>query len=157
MNINDKISVAIKDQLEYRGYDLVSVNVVLGSRAAVDLFIDRLDGKPVSIDDCVAVSQIASAVLDVEDIIQGKYNLNVSSPGETRPLRTENDFERFCGGDVTIELENPINESGKKKIRGILQKIENSVVYLSEKHQENDTKIEFSEIKKAVLHRVFKI
>jgi ribosome maturation factor RimP len=155
--LGDKIASVLKDPLENKGYDLVKVDVSLGSRAAVEVFIDRFDNQPVSIDDCVAASQLASAILDVEDLIQGKYNLNVSSPGESRPLRTEKDFERFCGNEIIVELLNPSDE-GKKKFRGTLIKIEDSIIYLKEaKNNSSETKINFSDIKKASVRRVFKI
>lgn len=156
MVLGDKIASVLKDPLENKGYDLVKVDVVLGSKASVEIFIDRFDNQPVSIDDCVAASQLASAILDVEDLIQGKYNLNVSSPGENRPLRTEKDFERFCGNEVTVELAAP-SEEGKKKIKGTLLKIENAIVYVKEAKNESETKIHFSDIKKASVRRVFKI
>ena len=156
MVLGDKIASVLKDPLENKGYDLVKVDVVLGSKASVEIFIDRFDNQPVSIDDCVAASQLASAILDVEDLIQGKYNLNVSSPGENRPLRTEKDFERFCGNEVTVELVAP-SEEGKKKVKGTLLKIENAIVYVKETKNESETKINFSDIKKASVRRVFKI
>ena len=156
MVLGDKIASALKDPLEDKGYDLVKVDVVLGSKASVEIFIDRFDNQPVSIDDCVAASQLASTILDVEDLVQGKYILNVSSPGESRPLRTEKDFKRFCGNEVTVELVAP-SEEGKKKVKGTLLKIENAIVYVKEAKNESETKVNFGDIKKASVHRVFKI
>ncbi|MBR1735257.1 MAG: ribosome maturation factor RimP [Alphaproteobacteria bacterium] len=157
MALNNKISEIIKDQLKNKGYDLVKVDVSFGSKASVNIDIDRFDGKPVSIDDCVTANQLISAILDVENLIHEKYNLNVSSPGEFRPLNNEDDFQRFCGHDVVIELNQPIKENGQRKLRGVLLKIDNSVVYLNEKNESSETKIDFSNIKKASVHRVFKI
>ena len=54
-------------------------------------------GGGVTLDDCAEVSRDASAVLDVEDIIPHHYNLEVSSPGLDRPLRTPAEFARFAG------------------------------------------------------------
>ncbi len=156
MVLGDKIASALKDPLEDKGYDLVKVDVVLGSKASVEIFIDRFDNQPVSIDDCVAASQLASTILDVEDLVQGKYILNVSSPGESRPLRTEKDFKRFCGNEVTVELVAP-SEEGKKKVKGTLLKIENAIVYVKEAKNESETKVNFGDIKKASVRRVFKI
>lgn len=156
MLLDDKIASVLKDPLKNKGYDLVKVDVSLGSKAVVEVFIDRFDNQPVSIDDCVAVSQLASAILDVEDFIQGRYNLNVSSPGENRPLHTEKDFERFCGNEVTIELVNP--HDGRKKFNGKLAKIEDSIVYLKEaENNSSEIEINFCDIKKANVRRVFKV
>ena len=49
----------------------------------VRLFIDKDGG--VTVDDCADVSRQVSAILDVEDPIADKYNLEVSSPGLDRP------------------------------------------------------------------------
>ena len=57
-----------------------------GRFMTVRLFIDKEGG--VTVDDCADVSRQVSAILDVEDPIADKYNLEVSSPGLDRPLFT---------------------------------------------------------------------
>lgn len=63
--------------------------------------IDVLDepGQPISVtvDQCADVSRDVSAALDVADLVEHEYVLEVSSPGVERPLRTLRDFERFAG------------------------------------------------------------
>ena len=49
------------------------------------MFIDDADDG-ISVEDCEKVSRQVSGVLDVEDLIQGEYTLEVSSPGMDRPL-----------------------------------------------------------------------
>ena len=51
----------------------------------------------VSIRDCEIVSRELERWLDVEDIIDRRYILEVSSPGLDRPLRDERDYRRFKG------------------------------------------------------------
>jgi ribosome maturation factor RimP len=53
-------------------------------QSVLRIYIDKPDG--VSIDDCERVSRQVSALLDVEDPVSGKYQLEVSSPGLDRPL-----------------------------------------------------------------------
>jgi ribosome maturation factor RimP len=56
-------------------------------------------------------------LLDEQDFFDGKpYNLEVSSPGVDRPLKTERDFARIVGRDVTVHLSAAVN--GKKTVRG---------------------------------------
>jgi ribosome maturation factor RimP len=43
------------------------------------------------------VSEDLSAVLDVEDAVDHRYTLEVSSPGLDRPLRGADDYVRFTG------------------------------------------------------------
>ncbi|HEX7127077.1 MAG TPA: ribosome maturation factor RimP [Thermodesulfobacteriota bacterium] len=72
------------------------------------LFIDKPGG--VSLDDCTAMSRELSPVLDVEDPIEHAYHLEVSSPGATRPLKTDRDFERFRGRRVRISTYEKIGD-----------------------------------------------
>ena len=55
------------------------------------------------LDDCAALSRELGAVLEVEDVIQAAYRLEVSSPGLDRPLKTPKDYERFVGSLVKIK------------------------------------------------------
>jgi len=66
------------------------------------LFIDREEG--VSLDDCSMVSREISDYLDVEDMIEQPYHLEVSSPGLERPLRNVNEFKRFRGQKARVKL-----------------------------------------------------
>lgn len=79
--------------------------------------IDSEDG--VNVEDCAAVSRQLSTLLDVEDFISQAYNLEVSSPGLDRPLRSTEDFERFVGDKVRIKTAEKVR--GQKVHRGILQ------------------------------------
>lgn len=77
-------------------------------------------GFGVSLDDCAEVSRDASVVLDAhEELIPQHYNLEVSSPGLDRPLRTPADFARFVGQTVKVKLEKPAPD-GQKLLRGKL-------------------------------------
>ena len=73
----------------------------------------------VTLEDCVEVSRDASAVLDVEDFIAPHYQLEVSSPGLDRPLRSEADFVRFRGRLARVKLAKPAPD-GQRVLRGIL-------------------------------------
>jgi ribosome maturation factor RimP len=83
------------------GLELVEVEYKSeGGRMVLRLFIDREGG--VALDDCSAVSRELAEILDVEDFIRGRYNLEVSSPGLDRPLKKQADYERFVGRLVKI-------------------------------------------------------
>ena len=99
------------------GYELTDLEVKVGGRdGVVRLFIDHPDG--IGLDDCEAVSREVSAILDVEDPIPGNYNLEVSSPGLDRRLRTREHFERFAGEEVRIKMRVPIE--GRRNYRGVI-------------------------------------
>lgn len=110
------------------GLELVDVEIGgAGGRQALRLFIDRPGG--VSLDDCTAVSRVVSAALDVEDPIQGAYDLEVSSPGLDRPLRTPEHFLKFAGQKVRVKTYGPLAEcENRKTFVGILKGFEDGKV-----------------------------
>ena len=59
------------------------------------ILVDRPGG--VSVDECGSFSREISDLLDVEELIESSYNLEVSSPGLDRPLRTDADLRRARG------------------------------------------------------------
>ncbi len=108
------------------GFELADLDVHLGRRGLLRLFVDRDGG--VTLDDCQQVSQQIGAFLDVEDPLPGSYVLEVSSPGFDRRLRTLRHFERFVGEQVRIELKDP--RDGRRKFAGRLAGVEGSDVLL---------------------------
>ena len=104
-----------------------------GRFLTVRLFIDKDGG--VTVDDCADVSRQVSAILDVEDPIADKYNLEVSSPGLDRPLFTLPQFERYIGQDIAVHLRIPVME--RRKWQGTLVKIEGDVLILMVDGQPN--------------------
>ena len=85
--------------------------------------IDHEDG--VKVAHCTAVSKELGVHLEVEDPIPVRYHLEVSSPGLDRPLKNEGDFERFAGRQILIRTHRSV--AGRRKIRGILEGVENGV------------------------------
>jgi ribosome maturation factor RimP len=80
------------------------------------LYIDKEGG--VSLDDCQRVSQEVGTVLEVEDPIPHRFNLEVSSPGLDRPLRTEASFRDAVGRQVRVAAREPI--AGRRNFTGRL-------------------------------------
>ena len=96
------------------GLELIEVEIGgAGGRQTLRLFIDKAGG--VSLEDCSSVSRSVSAALDVEDPIAGAYDLEVSSPGLDRPLRTPEHFEKFKGSKVRVKTFGPVAECENRK------------------------------------------
>lgn len=86
----------------------------IGRDAVLRLFIDKEGG--VTLDDCADLSRELSAVLDVEDVIETHYTLEVSSPGLDRPLKKEQDYDRFTGRLIKVRTYEPYpDDSGNKR------------------------------------------
>ena len=73
-------------------------------------------------------------MIDVEDPIADKYNLEVSSPGLDRPLFTLPQFERYIGQDIAVHLRIPVME--RRKWQGKLERIEKDMITLIVDDQE---------------------
>jgi ribosome maturation factor RimP len=93
--------------LEELGFELVEVQYRREQNGWVlRLIIDKQDG--ISLGDCAAVSREMSQLLDIEDFVDQAYNLEVSSPGLNRPLKSMAEFERFVGRKAKIKTVEPI-------------------------------------------------
>lgn len=99
------------------GCELVQCEYANNSGAwCLRVFIDKVGG--VTLEDCSAVSQQLSVLLDVEDFIPHSYHLEVSSPGIFRTLQDEQDFERSLGERVKVKTF--ARQRGRRRFCGIL-------------------------------------
>ncbi len=110
------------------GLELVDIDLRLGRHGLLRLYIDRRSDAEggVTLADCELVSGQIGALLDVEDPLPGAYDLEVSSPGLDRKLRTAEHFERFIGHEVRVELSQA--REGRKRLKGRLEGLENGVI-----------------------------
>lgn len=84
----------------------------------VRVLVDRLGG--VDLDTIGEVAKTISAELDLhEDLVPGSgYQLEVSSPGVERTLRTPSHYERFVGSLLSVKTKEAID--GSRRFRGVL-------------------------------------
>ena len=88
-------------------YEIVDVEYVReGSDWFLRAYIDKEGG--IRINDCERISRALEAALDREDFIKDAYTLEVSSPGLTRALKKERDFERNRNKPVEVHLFRPM-------------------------------------------------
>jgi ribosome maturation factor RimP len=135
--LEDRIVDLIGPGLDSAGYRVVRVRLTGGKgRRTLQIMIDRNDDAAITVDDCADASRLVSAILDVEDPIDGHYILEMSSPGIDRPLTREADFVRWAGFDAKIELRQP--QEGQRRFRGRLIGCDDGIVTLrTEKGEEN--------------------
>jgi ribosome maturation factor RimP len=122
------------------GYDLVEIERSAGGllRVTIDLpwsgpisEVAAAAGAPepfVTVEDCEKVTRQLQFALEVDGIDYKR--LEVSSPGIDRPLRNEQDFERFAGEVIDITLKAPMGAAAagqvaanRKKFRGTLERV----------------------------------
>ena len=75
---------------------------------------ERTDGT-LTIDDCEKIHNLISPTLDVEELIPNAYNLEISSPGLSRPLVRKSDFTTHIGFLIKLELYEPVDNCKKYK------------------------------------------
>lgn len=123
-----KITEIISPLVEEQGLTIVQVKLA-GADTGYTLQVMAEDPKTgrLGIDDCTKLSHSISDILDVEDPISGRYNLEVSSPGIDRPLIHETDYLRFKGFECKIELSIP-TDIGQKRFRGFILGCEDGII-----------------------------
>ena len=83
------------------------------------LYLDKHGGP--NIDELGRISRQLSELLDTQDIVQGSYTLEVSSPGINRPLKKPEHFQRFIGKRVRVRTGDMIE--GRRSFLGILHEV----------------------------------
>jgi ribosome maturation factor RimP len=145
-DIVEELAKPIADELSF---ELVDVEYLKeGANWYLRIFIDKPGG--VTIDDCQALSERMSVILDREDPIKQSYMLEVSSPGE-RPLKKDRDFERFRGEYVEIRLYQPLN--GKKVYEGELLGLKGNIIEIK---TDDGTAMGFDRKETALVRRVIR-
>jgi ribosome maturation factor RimP len=121
MNSTKKIEDIITPIVVEESCELLDITIIKqAGQQIVRVFIDKPKG--VLMEDCVRVSRAIGHILEVEDPIEGRYNLEVSSPGLNRPLRTKEHFIHVVGKKVDVQTTEKID--GRKRYRGVLTNID---------------------------------
>jgi ribosome maturation factor RimP len=116
-DIASKIEEIARRVAGSEGLEVVEVEVKGGgNNRLVRIAIDKPEG--VTHGDCELMSQQVGTILDVEDIIPGRYTLEVSSPGVERKLIKPQDYERFQGKKAKITLRDAVE--GRRNWEGTL-------------------------------------
>lgn len=114
--IVDSVTNAIQPIIDSFDMEIVEVEFKKwnGSDTLI-VYIDKDGG--IDLNDCEKVHHAIDPILDELDITHGKaYNLNVSSPGLDRPLKTPRDFEKALKKEdklMEVSLFKPIDKLKK--------------------------------------------
>lgn len=112
---SDQLIQLITPWITPLGYQIIYLEIQSHRQKTLRIYIDFLDsaeGKSIGIEDCVKVSRGLEDHLDQDPkilaLLADHYELEVSSPGVDRPLRTSHDFQRFAGQEVRIHVYRPM-------------------------------------------------
>ena len=124
----EKTTALLQPILDREQFELVDVEYVKEAGTwYLRAYIDKPGG--ITIDDCELVSRALSDKLDEEDFIDEAYVLEVSSPGLTRPLKKQKDYERNIGKPIDVKLFRVAG--GRKEFTGILRSFNDDTVTVS--------------------------
>ena len=125
---NSELKQLLGPVVEALGCELWGLELQTGGKTKLlRMYIDRAE-EGIGVDDCERVSRQASAVLDVEEAINGEYILEVSSPGMDRPLYELSQYEQFIGEDISLRLRFPYE--GRRNFKGRLTGIDDDEIVL---------------------------
>ena len=122
-----EIAALVEPVLEDMGFRLVRVVMSRRDGGTIQIMADKAGGA-INVDDCASISRRLSPLLDAHDPIEGRYFLEVSSPGIDRILVRPSDFEDWAGFETKVELKELID--GRRRFRGVLEGYENGEMLL---------------------------
>ncbi len=131
--LEERVRSLAEPVLARHGAELVELLVGRGRTQLVRLVADREGG--IDLETCARVSEEVSRLLDAEDPIQGRYTLEVTSPGLNRPLRTATDFRKNVGRKVRIVL-------ARSQVEGDVKEVGEDSVTVATKSGEVDVRLE---------------
>ena len=131
-----ELKEVIKNIVEDNGCELYDIELTEeGGHKYYRVYITKPGG--VSLKDCAAINNLISPIFDIEDPVDGKYFLEVSSPGIERKLTKPEHFEKSIGENVKVTL------NDGTKVKGQLKSFVNNEAEIGKE------KVKFDDIKKA--------
>ncbi len=111
--VADRVAAIVAPAVESLGLDLYDVE---HTGSAVRVLVDRPGG--VDLEAITSATRALSRALDEADPIEGRYTLEVSSPGLERPLRRPEHFAAAVGAEVSVKTRPGVE--GERRLAGVL-------------------------------------
>jgi ribosome maturation factor RimP len=145
--VGAKVAELLEPHIERQGYELVSVEYRKGTRSSLlRLLVDK-PGGGIGLDDLEKLSPTLGDLLDVYDPIDGRYTLEVSSPGLNRPLRKLEHFEAVRGQRVKVKTHHA--HDGQKSFLGKLIEVNSSGIEMDDESSRRRVTIGFDDMQGA--------
>jgi len=144
LEISAFIEKSLLENEELQHLFLVKINVnEVAKTKKINVFIDS-DG-PLTIEDCTKLSRVINKAAEEENLIEGDYTLEVSSPGADAPLKFPRQYIKHIGRTIKIEKNDKTSLVGKLTSANEIQ----IQLEITEKKSTITVEIPFPEIKKA--------
>ena len=135
-----RLTELIEPEASALGFELVRVRMMQSEAGDGGLALQVMAEDPATgqlvIDQCAALSRRISAVIDAreeagEELVEGAYHLEVSSPGIDRPLTRAKDFANWAGHEARIVLDK--SAEGQRTLKGDLVGIDGDRVTIADR------------------------
>jgi len=132
-----RLTDVIEPEAQALGFELVRVKMTgSGDERTLQVMAEDPDNGQLIVEQCAQLSRAISERIDAieeggEELVQGAYHLEVSSPGIDRPLTRAKDYANWAGHDAKIALVEKID--GHRKLQGELVGIHGETVTIADK------------------------
>lgn len=145
--VAERVAALIEPHLERQGYELVSVEFHRGTRSSILRILADRPGGGISLSDLEQLSPLLGDLLDVYDPVEGRYTLEIASPGLNRPLRKLVHFEAVRGGRIRVRTH--AARGGQKLFAGRLVSVSAEGIEMDDEAGRQRIAIGFREMKDA--------
>lgn len=122
--VEERIKGLAKPIVEQGDLFLVDVERKGSGGTEVWVYVDSGSGD-VGLDVCSRISRELGVVLDAHDLFEGRYRLNVSSPGLSRPLSDRRQYGKNRGRKVRVKYR---DGEEYEKLEGYLREVSDEAV-----------------------------
>src|SRR5579885_1843480 len=145
--VASKVMELLGPHIERQGFELVAVEYKGGARGGfLRICVERRRGGT-RLKDQENMSRMVGDLLDVYDPVEGRYTLEVSSPGINRPLTKLSHFQQHRGRRVRVRTHHA--HDGQKSFVGVLAEVSASGIELEDEISKRRLTLGFEEIKEA--------
>ena len=124
MSAAERVHELVAASLDEADVELVDLEVKPG---LLRVIVDRPGG--IDLEAIAELTRSLSRLLDEADPIDGRYSLEVSSPGLERPLRTPAHFQRFVGTTISVKTHPEVE--GERRLQGNLDAADDDGINLA--------------------------
>ncbi|RXK00583.1 MULTISPECIES: ribosome maturation factor RimP [Arcobacteraceae] len=125
MNLEESIEIAVQG-CGAEVYDIVSLKE--NDMNIFRVYVTAKEG--INLDKCAEISRMISPILDLDEPMNGKYNLEVSSPGIERKLKNPRHYKASIGDKVKLK------DFDKNTIKGELLSADDNEIKIKTEHGE---------------------
>lgn len=145
----EKVEFYVKPIVANLDLELWGIEIQSAAKTVVRIFLENA-----GIDECTQVSRLLGLALDVEEVFNTPWVLEISTPGLDRTFFKLEQLSSFIGETLSITLLGPINTEklgNRKKMQAVLTSVADSsfCVHLNDVELGEELEIAWKNVKKA--------